>query len=81
MWEMQSPDQEVIKVLLESAKKIDKIIMYCLLCIPGTLQYVVEVQKMFQMCLNNIAIMDSFIIHNKKPQLNSFLESYIAGVL
>jgi hypothetical protein len=51
------------------------------MCIHGTLQFVPEVQKMVQMCLSNIAVIDSFITQNPKPSITPFLESYIAGVL
>jgi hypothetical protein len=78
---MPSPDLQILEVLLESGKKIDKIIMYCLLCMPTSLQYVSEVQKIFQMALNNIALIDSLVIQQQKHQLSSFLESYMAGVL
>ncbi len=37
---MYNVDNEIILTLLESAKKIDKIILYCLLCLPSNLQYI-----------------------------------------
>lgn len=34
-------NNELLLVLIESGKKVDKVILYCLLCMPNSFQYVV----------------------------------------
>lgn len=80
---VQCQGLEVIETLVESAKKIDKIILYCLLCMPSMLQYVPEVQRIFRGLLNNIAVMDDVLVSKipHKKELGGCFESYITGVL
>lgn len=69
---------------MESGKKVDKIILYCLMCMPNNLQYVSEVQKIFQVALGNVSRLDSFLCESglgKDDESRLWIESYISGVL
>lgn len=51
---------------------------------PNSLQYVSEVQKIFQVVLGNVSRLDSFLCENylsKDDESRLWMESYISGVL
>lgn len=79
---MQMNDERSMVKLFEYLRKIDKIIMHSIGCMPVSYQYKAEMQNIVYLIFNKIAELNTFLMNFKNNRnVSSEIEKYLEGIL